>query len=93
MIASARFVFTAYLSSSMPDPWSPSKIYVGAAADIFALQEPTFKLFRRLIISREDPFCRMSAELTLHSGRTLLISQTARANGEVAEGTTRFFSF
>ena len=51
MIASARFVFTAYLSSLMPDTGEPVKIYVGAAADIFALQEPTFKPVWHLIIS------------------------------------------
>ena len=93
-IASARFVFTAYLSSLVPDPGIPSKIYVGAAADIFALQEPTFQLFRHLIISCVEPSpCRRSTELTLNSGRTILISQTACAKDEVEKEYSVFSRF
>jgi len=77
----------------MPDQRSTSKIYVGAAADIFVLQEPTFQLFPALdrLACGTVPH-RRSAELTLNSGRTLLISQTACAKDEVEKEILRFFS-
>jgi hypothetical protein len=76
----------------MPDPGSPSKIYVGAAADIFVLQEPVFQLFPTLdrLVCETVPY-RRSAELTLNSGRTLLVSQTACAKDEVEKEILRFF--
>ena len=75
----------------MPDSGSPSKIDAGAAADIFALQEPAFKLSRALdhLLCETVP-CRRPDELTLDSGRTLLISQIACAKGEVEKGILRF---
>jgi hypothetical protein len=78
----------------MPNSGSPSKIDAGATADIFALQEPTFKLSRAFdhLVCETVPCCRPD-ELPLYSGRTLLISQTACAKGEVEKGILRFSSF
>jgi hypothetical protein len=78
--------------SLLPDPRSASKIYVGAAADICVLQAPTFQLFPALDrLARGTVPYRRSAELTLNSGRTFLISQTACAKDEVEKEILRFF--